>query len=245
MVDADIVLPPDWLAQTRAGLGAYDAVGGLAVPDGDATYLCRRFDLTAKPRPHTFAVSGNNGLYRRAVFDAVSIDPTLAEGEDIALIKSMEAAGLTARSLPWVIVEHREAKGFFQSLLWLYQSGVGASRQLRRYREVRAPDAAFAVWGAAVLTGAVTGARARSAARVSLVPALVTVAVAAAHAATRFDLRRTGRGRAAAAIGVDAPLIGAYFFGRVAGLVATDGTRRRIVEDDSRPRAAPADRAHR
>ena len=140
MVDADIVLPANWLQCCRAALtDNVDAVGGIPVPDGDVSFLYRRFGMHPRPVPPTVPVTGANGLYRRRVFELVGVDPSLAEGEDIALNHAMAQAGLIARNLPEVLVEHRENKGFLRSIRWLYQSGIGASRQWARYGEVTGP----------------------------------------------------------------------------------------------------------
>ena len=76
-----------------------DAVGGIAVPDGDVSYVCSRFALRPRSVPPTIPVSGNNGLYKRRVFDSVRVDPSLVEGEDVALNRAMEESGLRSRTL--------------------------------------------------------------------------------------------------------------------------------------------------
>ena len=71
MIDADIVLPENWLEQSRVAMETHDAdaVGGIAVPDGDVTYVSNRFALCPRSVPPTIPVCGNNGLYKRRVFD--------------------------------------------------------------------------------------------------------------------------------------------------------------------------------
>ncbi len=117
-----------------------------------------RFALRPRSVPPTIPVCGSNGLYKRRVFDLVSVDPWLTEGEDVALNRAMEAAGLSSRTLAEVIVEHRETKSFIDSLRWLFKSGMGASRQLARYRQIRLPDLVLAGQLSAVFLG-VTASR--------------------------------------------------------------------------------------
>jgi glycosyltransferase involved in cell wall biosynthesis len=225
MVDADIVLPRHWLPKARSALAGYDAVGGLAVPDGDVAYLHRQFGLAAKVRPATLSITGNNGLYRREVFNFATFDPGLTEGEDIAMVKSMEAAGLRIRSIPDLIVEHRESKDFRRSLQWLYQSGIGATRQYRRYRQVRMADVAFgAYWGVAIFSAVIGRLLGRGGAALAL-PIITCIGIAGVHTATRFDLRKAGPARASAAIATDSVFIVAYFVGRTIGLTRTSGQR--------------------
>jgi glycosyltransferase involved in cell wall biosynthesis len=59
-IDADIVLPPDWLSRCREALQSADAVAGTAVPDGDVAYLYSRFRLEPKLLSHTTEVTGSN-----------------------------------------------------------------------------------------------------------------------------------------------------------------------------------------
>ena len=215
LVDADVVLPPDWLARCRAAIGGADAVGGIAVPDGDVSYVASRFGLTPKARPGATVVMGSNGLYRRRVFDAVAFDPGLRDGEDVALVHAMALAGLRGVCLPQVVVRHEEHKSYTDSLVWLYQSGRGATRQLLRYRRVRVPDVATAM---AVTVGAISvaGAAWGRWAVTGVAPAWL-VGLAAVHLAYKFEARRPEAARWPAAVCAHAGLLGAYFAGRLTG----------------------------
>src|SRR5260370_3224043 len=123
MVDADIILPANWLARTRAALAGHDAVGGVAVPDGDVSYLYRRFRLVPRVVHGTASVTGNNGLYRREVFDVADFDPALREGEDIALNHAMDRRGLSSVTVPGLLVQHEEDKTAGTSSRWRFDSG--------------------------------------------------------------------------------------------------------------------------
>jgi GT2 family glycosyltransferase len=216
-VDADILLPRDWLVRTRAALGEHDAVGGIAVPDGDVAYLHRRFGLTPRITAHTTAVAGGNGLYRREVFSSVRFDPALREGEDVALNHAIEQHGLSCATVPGLIVEHRENKTWGESLRWMFDSGRGATRQLLRYRQVRQPDLAAAAFGAAVAGGALAAARKHRAVGL-LIPGAVVLAASAQHVRSRFQIPRPDWRRAALAVVADSALLTSYFAGRFTGL---------------------------
>jgi GT2 family glycosyltransferase len=217
-VDSDIVLPPHWYRTCRAELGEDDAVGGIAVPDGDVAYLYRRFSLEPRPVAHTAALTGNNALYRRSVFDRVQFDPQLRNGEDIALGHAMAEAGIRTRVVPGLYVSHEESKSFAESVSWLFESGTGASRQLRRYRQLRQPDLVFAGFLGTVAGGLLLTRRAGPAAAV-VFPALYLGAASAAHVNTRFVARRGKLGRFAGAVVADGALLLSYFGGRIVGHV--------------------------
>jgi len=217
MVDGDVVLPPGWLGRCLEALQSADAVSGRAVPDGDATYLCRTFGLAARGRPSTMALTGSNAAFRREVFKHVSFRPELREGEDIAINHDMAAAGMRVVAVPGLAVEHRESKSFTGSLRWMYQSGKGAARQFERYRQVRLPDLSFA----GLLLASVAGARAawgrRRPGLFPAVPALWLVLTAVCHMLACFRPSMRDATRFCLATLVDAVMIGSYSAGRLAG----------------------------
>jgi hypothetical protein len=200
-------------------LDAYgaDAVGGIAVPDGDVTYVCRRFALRPRSVPPTIPVTGNNGLYRRRVFELVHVDPTLSEGEDVALNRAMEASGLRSHTLAHLTVEHRESKGFLASLRWLYGSGIGASRQLARYRQVRVPDIVFAGQLGALLLAVVAGRRGADRWLARSVPCTYLIIASGAHMARKFEIKGEV-GSLALATATNTVFLGAYIAGRIMGI---------------------------
>jgi GT2 family glycosyltransferase len=218
-VDADIVLPADWLERTRAALTGHDAVGGTAVPDGDVAYLGRRFRLTPRAVGATTAVAGSNGLYRRAVFDVAGFDETLREGEDSALNHAMSRLGLSAATVPGLLVQHQESKSFGTSLRWLFETGQGATRQLITYRQVRQPDLAAGAFTASLAAG-LLAVRARRPLLGAAIPAAFVLAASGQHVRTRFHTPGPDWRRVAPAVAVDAALLTAYFAGRLAGLAA-------------------------
>jgi glycosyltransferase involved in cell wall biosynthesis len=215
-VDADIVLPPHWYRRCCEELNHADAVAGIPLPDGDVQYVYARYRLRPRPIRSYAQITGNNALYRRAVFDQVAYDPSLRNGEDVALSKAMLEHGLRMRSIDDLHVRHEEAKGFRDSLGWLYESGVGSSRQLRRYRQVRQADMAFAAWCATVLAP-LTGRHPMSFLRRMLLPIGFTTLIGFVHTRSKFYLRRERPLTIAGSSTTSALLLFAYFIGRVRG----------------------------
>ncbi len=215
-VDGDVILPPEWWERCSAELEQADAVGGTAVPDGDVAYLCWRLALRPRFRPHTTTVSGSNAVFRHELFERVSFDPALREGEDVALNHALRAQQARLRTVPGLIVAHRESKDFMRTLGWLFESGRGATRQLWRYRQLRGPDLAFGGLLATAACGAVLRGRGRAPA---IAPPLLYLWVAAlAHVSRAFVWERRSAHRLAAAPVIDMALLSAYFCGRVAGV---------------------------
>lgn len=224
-VDGDTVLPPGWLSSLLPALVDHHAAGGTPVPDGDVSYLHKRFSLRPRLVGATTTVTGSNGLYRREVFDLVGYDPALREGEDVALNHAMRRRGLSVTTVPGLVVSHEEDKPFGATLRWLFDSGRGATRQLLTYREVRGPDVAAAGFAVAAVTGAVLTTRGRRALGVA-VPVAFVAAASVAHVRSRFEAPFSQWPRLAPAVAVDGALLTAYFTGRLAGLTAWRRIRR-------------------
>lgn len=216
-VDADIVLPADWLIRAGAALDGHDAVGGIAVPDGDVAYVYRVAGLRPRVVHATTTVTGNNGLYRRTVFEFVGFDSSLREGEDVALNQAGPRLGLSFATVPGLLVEHNESKTLAGSLRWLFQSGMGATRQLLVYRQVRMPDLATGAFLASLAAAAVLQGIADAPAGWA-VPAAVLLAASTQHIRTRFETPLTRLPNVSLAIGLDSAHLLAYFAGRLAGV---------------------------
>lgn len=219
MVDADVILPLHWLASTRAALGDHDAVGGIAVPDGDVAYVYKRFGLTPRIVRGTATVAGSNGLYRRRVFDLANFDPALREGEDIALNHAMNRQGMSVITLPELIVRHEESKTFGASLKWLLDTGRGATRQLITYRHVRQPDLAAGAFVGAVTVSIYLTMRDRKVIGAAI-PVGFVLAASIQHVRSRFETPRSQWLRIGSAVVADSALLTAYFVGRLVGLTA-------------------------
>ena len=218
--DADVLLPRTWLATCLDALRDHDAVAGIAVPDGDVAWVHSAFGLEPKVDRHTTAttaVTGNNALFRRSVFEQVNFDPTLRNGEDVKMGVVMRARGMSAHTVPGLVVEHVETKSYATSLAWLYESGCGATRQMVRDRTVRLPDVVAAGFHLATAAG-VAYAGTRRDGRLLAAAALLPPIAAAAHLRTKFRLARTPL-RSLGAWACHTPLMTAYLVGRAVGYV--------------------------
>ena len=217
-VDADIILPRDWLVRARSAIENYDAVGGTPVPDGDVAYLYRKFRLTPRLVGNTTTVTGNNGLYRHDVFKAVSFNARLREGEDVALNHAMNEKGLSISTVPGLLVRHQENKSFGTSLRWLFESGMGATRQLAIYREVRQPDLVTGGFVTMTILGILSMTRGKHRVVGVTLPIGFIITVSVQHVRSRFETPARDWRRLAPAIATDSALLTAYFLGRLAGL---------------------------
>lgn len=218
-VDADIILPSDWLVRAREAIADHDAIGGIAMPDGDVAYIAKRFRLMPRVVYGSTAVTGNNGLYRRKVFSAVGFDPTLREGEDVALNYAMKRQGLSAVTVPGLLVRHEEDKSLSTSVQWLFETGQGATRQLLTYREVRQPDLVAGAFVGAIALGAFLARRSHGFLGAAIPVGFVAVA-SAQHVRSRFETPPSHWSRVAAATAIDSIMLTAYFAGRLTGLTA-------------------------
>ena len=184
-VDADILLPADWLVVAESALDGHDAVGGTAVPDGDVAFVFQATRLTPRVVGHATTVTGSNALYRRRVFEVVSFDPSLRDGEDVALNHATARSELSFAAVPGLLVEHIESKTYPASLGWLFTSGRGATRQLLTYRQLRVPDLAAGAFVASVAAGVLVAVLA------SLwgiaIPVVLLAVISAQHIRTRFE----------------------------------------------------------
>jgi GT2 family glycosyltransferase len=216
-VDADILLPSDWLVRARAALQNHDAVGGTAVPDADVAYLHQHFKLVPRVVGHTTVVTGANALYRREAFDVAGFDPRLREGEDSAFNHAMMRAGLSCSTVAGLIVSHEEKKSFGTTLKWLYTVGRGATRQLFALRRLRMPDLTTMAFLGAVVLCVVCIAQGRALLGLAIPVGLIVVA-SCFHVGTRFHAAKSAWPGVLAAIAVDSVILAVYFAGRLTGL---------------------------
>lgn len=219
-IDADIVLPPNWYTTCLSYMDSYDAVGGIATPDADVNFVYTTFNLSPKLISHTITITGNNGLYRRELFEEFNFDARLRDGEDVVFVHAIEKNHKKTLSIQSLVVEHRETKSFLSSVRWLYEMGKGATRQLKQLRKIRFPDIAamgfviFIVMG--ILGCCVTGFLLPF-----LLPLAYVVTTAAVHMYTRFHMRLHDIWKYPFAIGVQSILITAYYVGRCVGVFTT------------------------
>ncbi|HEY5668177.1 MAG TPA: glycosyltransferase [Candidatus Saccharimonadales bacterium] len=217
-VDADITLPAHWYKTCLSYMKRYDACGGIAVPDGDVAFVYRACKLNPKVAAQTTTITGNNGMFKRAVFDKVSYNPTKKNGEDVALGFAMVEAGFNITTINDLTVEHHEVKSYAQSLSWLFESGVGSSRQFYEHPALRLPDLAFFGFVVLLVLGGFT---------LAMLPAywwaVATVwtgyvsASSFIHLFGKFYMAQTPL-RSIAALCVNDTLLTAYYFGRLLGM---------------------------
>jgi glycosyltransferase involved in cell wall biosynthesis len=213
-VDADITLPPDWLARCLAALPGHAAVGGIAVPDGDATVVARISGARPREVAGSMPVTGNNVLFDAAALARTGFDPRDRLGEDFRLAHRLVREGHELRRVPGLVVRHEESKSYARALRWRFDNGIDAATHPREFRVVRLADLVWIGWCGAWIVGS-AGAVVASRRSIALGPA-ATVAAGVMHAASRFHPRPIGPFVVACL--ADVPLTTAYLVGRTVGL---------------------------
>jgi glycosyltransferase involved in cell wall biosynthesis/peptidoglycan/xylan/chitin deacetylase (PgdA/CDA1 family) len=224
-VDADIILTKNWLATCCAQMDSYDAVGGIAVPDGDVNYVYCAFELDPKAAKHSTTVTGSNGLYKRKIFDAIAFDPDLRDGEDVVFNHLMTGGGYKTLSIGSLVVAHRESKTFLRSMRWLYQSGLGAARQFKQFRQVRLPDIAY--FGSIfILIGSIVTALFTHNLLVLVLFPLCVLGTSFIHLSTRFHFHMRRAISFGLAVVVHALFIVCYYAGRTVGIFIANSSHK-------------------
>jgi glycosyltransferase involved in cell wall biosynthesis len=213
-VDADITLPPDWLERCLAELPGHAAVGGVAVPDGDATVLARVSGATPRVVPGRVPVTGNNVLFDRAAFASTGFDPRDRLGEDFRLAIRLQQSGHRLKRVPGLFVRHEESKSYLDAIRWRFDNGLDASTLWRELGIVRFADVVWIGWLGAWIIAIV--------AAVALSPwwlvvgLLASVAGGLAHANSRFQPRPVVPFLAVCV--ADVPVFTGYMLGRTVGI---------------------------
>lgn len=213
-VDADITLPPDWLERCLAELPGNAAVGGIAVPDGDATVLARITGATPRQVAGSMPITGNNVLFDAAVLAQTGFDPRDRLGEDFRLANRLLRGGHKLRRVPGLTVRHEESKSYGAALRWRFENGLDASSHPRELGVLRFADLVWVGWLGAWIIG-VAGAIAVSPWWLLLGPA-AGVGAGIMHAVSRFRPRPLGP-FLLCCLG-DIPLLTAYLLGRTVGI---------------------------
>jgi glycosyltransferase involved in cell wall biosynthesis len=218
MVDADVELPTDWLVRCLPELhDDVGAVGGVAVPEGDSTWIHRVFRLDPRPTPLEETVTGNNLLSPRATMVRIGFASELRTAEDVLFVHQLKTSGTRAVCIPGLVCIHREHKGLARTLAWMFESGVSATHQLLRFRPLRLPDLAF--FGGLV-TSVLVGLLVDWQWALGTV-AVWLLAVSTGHVRRSFLLHGSPRYavRWIGASVTNAMLIATYFSGRIVGFV--------------------------
>ena len=217
-VDADIVVPPNWLRRCMEELSSASGVSGIAQPDGDCAVIWRLCQATLRERPGSAEITGNNLLLSRDALNRVPFSPTARLGEDFRLAKLMKENGLELRTVRDLKVVHRESKTYWQGITWMWKSGVDATSLLFEFRVVRLPDIAWATWlvgFGAVVVSALLGVLGVGPALTFVVA--LTLMVDVSFVFSRFKPRPHTM-RFLGALALSPPLMLAYLGGRSAGL---------------------------
>lgn len=217
-VDADIIVPSNWLRRCLEEFPNVDAVSGIAQPDGDCAVIWRICQPTLRLRPGSAEITGNNVLFSREALNRVQFLPNAKLGEDFRLAKMMIQRGFKLRTVEDLIVAHRESKTYLKAISWMLQSGVDATSLLFEFRIIRIPDLAWLAWSFGLLIIAVATGFGVLALWFSLATvAALTLGVSTLFAYSRFTPRSRPL-RFLAALSLSPPMTTAYLFGRSAGL---------------------------
>jgi glycosyltransferase involved in cell wall biosynthesis len=215
-VDADIVLPNNWLTVCKKHIDKYDAVGGIAVPDGDVNYIYTKFNLAPKISKHTTVVTGSNGFYKSYVFKNSNFDTNQRDGEDFAFNEEAKKNKLNFYTISNLISEHRESRSFISSISWLFQSGVGSSKLLIKYKKIRLPDITFLGFLFLLLSGLYFSI-ARNPIFMLTIPFYIFM-TSIAHIYIKFDFSKSSCRKLFFATITNSFMIFSYFLGRFYGL---------------------------
>jgi cellulose synthase/poly-beta-1,6-N-acetylglucosamine synthase-like glycosyltransferase len=142
MVDSDIRLPIDWLNICLKNLESNAGVGGIAVPDGDCATIHRIFHLSPKLKKGSINVNGSNALFRTDALRDSGQNWVTPLGEDFRLSEVLQIKGYKLKRIDNLVVQHIESKTYSESLKWLYESGVDATRLWLEFKITRIPDIA-------------------------------------------------------------------------------------------------------
>ena len=212
-VDADVTLPPDWLARCLAELPGHAAVSGIAVPDGHTAVLARISSAVPREVGGSMPITGSNVLFDAEVFARTGFDPRDRIGEDTRLAARLMQQGQKLRRVPGLVVRHEESKTYARELRWRYANGIDAA-SLPRLLGIRFADLVWAGWLGAWLAG-IALALVTSPWWILLGPAASVVA-GVLHASSRFHARPLGPFLVACL--ADVPLLTSYLIGRTVGL---------------------------
>jgi glycosyltransferase involved in cell wall biosynthesis len=214
-VDADIILPRNWLKICSKEIKSFDAVGGIAVPDGDVMYIYRMLSLRPKAVKHTTSITGNNGLFKSEVLKKIGINKSLRDGEDVDLTWRMEKGGYKVKSIANLTCLHQENKTFFRSVKWMFQQGKGANRLFLKYKKFRLPDIAFLGFIITLITAIILLMYFPLA---ILLPFIYCLTIAFILVRIKFQFSKNELLLAIYASSIQSTMIASYFFGR-SGLI--------------------------
>ncbi len=212
-VDADVNLPPVWLARCLAELPGYAAAGGIAIPDGHTAVVARLTGAAPRDVAGSMPITAANVLFDGEVLRQTGFDPRDHLGEDFRLVARLQREGYRLRRVPGLMVRHEESRTYADALGWRFENGIDASSHPRELGRLRVVDGIWFAWVSASIASLVGGVT-RSPRWLLLWPT-ATVGAGLAHAVTRFHPHPFGRFLLACL--ADIPMMGAYLLGRTVG----------------------------
>ena len=218
-IDADILVPSNWLFRMQQELEEVYAVSGIALPDGDVAVVWRIARPLMKLRKGSAEITGNNVLFRASALQRCPFEETSRLGEDFRLAKRMKRLGLNLQTVSDVVVDHRESKSYRDAFKWMWLSGVDATSLLVEFQEMRVPDYAWICWLIVSLTFLILAATTTNRAWIDVLGEVGVVSVInVAFITSRFQFISAPFRFAYTAI-LNLPLMSAYLAGRTYGLV--------------------------
>jgi len=226
-VDADIIVPRDWLQRCSQALDGYSAVSAVALPDGDAAVIWRIFGPAIRFRVGFSGITGNNVLFDADVLRLEPFDAQYTLGEDFRLSQRLMRRGYKLKVLEDLSVEHRETKKYGAAVRYMWGMGVDAAAHPFEFRIIRLPDVSWGIWILWCIASLVAAAVGWWSWTWGVISALgITAAMSLGYTLSRFEVRPNPFRWVGSAIG-SFPFIAAYLAGRTWGLVKLGASRRR------------------
>jgi glycosyltransferase involved in cell wall biosynthesis len=216
MVDSDVRLPENWLTICLENLNSFAGVGGIALPDGDSTTIQRIFHLSPKPKRGSIPLMGSNALFRTDVLRDAGQNWLTPLGEDFRLNHILQQRGYKLKTIDNLLVRHIEFKTYRNSLVWLYKSGVDATRLWLEFRITRLPDIATILFLSSVV--AIPILYPFIGQWCFLSPFLLILLVGLFHLVSKFHFRVNSLGFVGAWL-PNSVLMLTYFLGRTSGIL--------------------------
>lgn len=226
-VDADIIVPPDWLQRCSEALTGYSAVSAVPLPDGDAAVVWRMCGAAIRYRVGFKGITGNNVVFDAAVLHREPFESQYSLGEDFRLSQRMLRNGYKLKVIEDLSVEHRETKTYGGAIKYMWETGTDAASLPFEFRIVRLPDISWLswlLWSLASIIAAAVNWWSWTWGVISVLA--MTAATTLIFTISRFRFRPNPLRWAGSAV-ASFPLIVAYFTGRTWGLAKLAAPQRR------------------
>jgi glycosyltransferase involved in cell wall biosynthesis len=226
-VDADIIIPPDWLQRCSDALQDFSAVSAVPIPDGDSAVVWRIFGATVRPRVGFSGITGNNVIFDAEVLRRNPFDAKYSLGEDFRLSHRLLRSGFRLSVLADLSVEHRESKTYAKTIQYMWETGVDAASHPFEFHIVRLADVSWAVWLIWSLASLFAAGLEWWSWPLGIVSVLaITAFTTLLYTFSRFRVWPRPLRWLGSAAG-NLPLLIAYLFGRTWGLAGLSSARRR------------------